>query len=132
MVGPNVSDFDNCMVLNSLLSSYRCRTIIKTWGGLTKLSFKAGSIIEDDVKIRKCMNFVCSKCHISVSLKDIQEEYKFPPELIKGEIDQDLIINGIYKDYNNLWRPYLIDDVLVLAYVLARHGKNIHKMTGVS
>ena len=32
----------------------------------------------------------------------------------------------------NLWRPYLIDDVLGLPYVLAKHGTSIQKITGVS
>ena len=48
MVGHNASGCDNYIVLNSLLSSYKCIKIIKTSRGLLKLSFKAGSVIEDD------------------------------------------------------------------------------------
>ena len=49
-----------------------------------------------------------------------------------GEINQDLINIGNYKDYENVWRPYFIDDVLGLAYLIAKHGNSIQKLTGVS
>ena len=51
---------------------------------------------------------------------------------MKGEIDHDLINISNYRDYENLCRPYLIDDVLGLAYVVAKHGNSIQKITGVS
>ena len=118
--------------MNSLPSSYKCIKIIKTSRGLIKLSFKAGSVIEGNREMPKCKNIVCSKCHISSSLKSIQKEYNIQPDLMKGEIDHDLINFGNYKDYENLWRPYLIDDVLALAYVPTKHGNSIHKITRVS
>ena len=51
---------------------------------------------------------------------------------MKGEINHELINIGNYKDYENSWRPYLIDDVIGLAYVIAKHGNSIQKITGVS
>ena len=51
---------------------------------------------------------------------------------MKGEINHDLIKIGNYKDYEILWRPYLIGDVLGLAYVIAKHGNSIQIFTGVS
>ena len=51
---------------------------------------------------------------------------------MRGEINHDLINVGNYKDYENLWRHYLIEDVLGLAYVLAKHGNSIQTITGVS
>ena len=78
------------------------------------------------------MKFACSKCHISGSLKSIQKEYNIPTEKTKSEIIQDLTIIGIYKDYEILWRPYLSDDIVGIVYVVAKHGKNFQKMTGVS
>ena len=69
----NASGFDNYIVLKSLPSSYKCMKRIKTSRRKTKTSFKAGSVIENDVEIPKYMNFVCSKCHISGSLKEIQK-----------------------------------------------------------
>ena len=51
---------------------------------------------------------------------------------MKGEIDHDLIIFVNYNDYEKLWRPYLIDYVLGLAYVVDKHGNSIQKFTGVS
>ena len=51
---------------------------------------------------------------------------------MKGEIDHDLINISNYKEYENLWNPYLKDDVVGLAYVVAKHGISIQKITGVS
>ena len=51
---------------------------------------------------------------------------------MKGEINHDLIFFGNYKDYENSWKPYLIDDVLGLAYVIAKHGNRTQNITGVS
>ena len=87
----------------------------KTSRGLIKLSFKVGGVYENDREIPKYMKFVCSKCHISGSLKSIQKEYNIQPVFMKGEIHLDVINISNYKDYENLWRPYLIDDVLGLA-----------------
>ena len=78
------------------------------------------------------MKFVCSICHISGWLKSIQKEYNIQPDLRKGEINHDLIKIRNYKDYENLWRLYLIDDVVGLAYVIAKHGNGIQIITGVS
>ena len=127
MVGHNAIGFDNYIVLNSLPNSYKCKKIIKTSRGLINLSFKAGSFLEGDREIPKYMKFVCSKCHISGLLKSIQTEYNIQPDLMKGEINNDLINISNYKNYENLWRPYRIDDVLGLAYVLAKHGNSIQK-----
>ena len=51
MVGHNAPGFDNCIVLNSLPSSYKRIELIKTSRVLIKLSFEAGFVIENDRKI---------------------------------------------------------------------------------
>ena len=51
---------------------------------------------------------------------------------MKGDTNHDKIKIGNYKDYENLWRLYLLDDVLGLAYVFAKHGNSIQKITDVS
>ena len=132
MGGHDAIFFDNYIVLNSLPSSYKCIKLNKTSRGLKKLSLQAGSVIEGDREMLKYMIFVCSKCHLSGSLKSIQKEYNIQPDLMKDEIDHDLISIGNYKDYENLWRPYLIDDVLALAYAPTKHDNSIHKITRVS
>ena len=73
MGGHNASGFDNYILLNSLPSSYKCMKRIKTTRRIIKTSFKAGSVIENDVELPRSMNFVCSKCHISGSSKEIQK-----------------------------------------------------------
>ena len=81
MTGHNASGFDIYSVLNTLPSSYNCIKILKSSGGLINLNFKAQSVIEDDKKIPKNMKFVCSKCHISGPLCNIQKEYNIQPDL---------------------------------------------------
>ena len=132
MVGHNASGFDNFIVLNSLPSFYKCIKKLKSSRGLKKLSFKAGSVTENDREIPKYMKFVCSKCHISGSLKSVQKKYNMQPDLMRCEINHDSIIISNSKDYENLRRPYLIDDVLGLAYVIDKHGNSVQKVTGVS
>ena len=134
LIGHNASGFDNVIVLNSLLKEYTNKNtkIIKTSRGFLKLSFRVGSVYEDGKEIPQYMKFVCSKVHIPGSLKKIQKEYNIQPQLIKGEIDHNLITLSNYKEHENIWKPYLIDDVLGLAVVVAKHGNKIQKLTGVS
>ena len=77
------------------------------------------------------MIFVCSRCHISGSLNNIQKEYNIQTETKKGKFSQELVFIGGYEDFENLWRPYLADYVLGLAYVVARRGNDIQNITGV-
>ena len=134
LIGHNASGFDNAIVLNSLSKEYTNKNtkIIRTSRGFLKISFRVGTVYEDDREIPKYMKFVCSKVHISGSLKKIQKEYNIQPQLIKGEIDHNLITLSNYKEREHLWKPYLVDDVLGLAAVIARHGNKIQQLTGVS
>ena len=134
LIGHNASGFDNAIVLNSLPKEYTDKDmkIIKTSRGFLKLSFRVGTVYENDKEIPQYMKFVCSKVHISGSLKKIQKEYNIQPQLIKGEIDHNLINLSNYKEHEKLWKPYLIDDVLGLAAVVAKHGNKIQKITAVS
>ena len=115
-----------------LAKSYTSVKIIKTSRGLIKLSFIAGSVYEDDKEIPKYAKFVCSKCHITGSLKDVQEEYSIQPQILKGDIAHDLILLSNYKEHEKLWKPYFVDDVRGPAYVVSEHGNSIQKITGVS
>ena len=91
MFGHNAdTGFDIYIVLNSLPSSCNCVKMKNALRGLNELSFKAGSVIVDEKELPKYMKFVCSKCHISGSLKRIQKEYNIQPDLMKGEINHDL------------------------------------------
>ena len=62
----------------------------------------------------------------------MQKEYIIQPDLMKDEINHDLINIGKYKDYENLWRPYLMDEVIGLVYIIAKHSNSVKKSTGVS
>ena len=124
LIGHNASGFDIAIVLNSLPKEYTDKNmkIKKTSRGFLKLGFRVGSVYENDKEIPQYMKFVCSKVHISGSLNKIQKEYNIQPQLIKGEIDHNLITLSNYKEHEQLWKPYLIDDVLGLAAVVAKHG----------
>ena len=52
--------------------------------------------------------------------------------LLKEKIAHDLVTLSNYKEHEKLWKHFLIDDVLGLAYVLSQHGNSIQKITGVS
>ena len=71
LIGHNASGFDNAIVLNSLPKEYTNKNmkIIKTSRGFLKLSFRVGTIYENNKEIPQYMKFVCSKVHISGSLK---------------------------------------------------------------
>ena len=98
LVVPNASAFDNYFVLNSLPNPYKCKIIIKTSRGLIELNFKAVFVSDNDKGIPKYMKFVCSKCHITGSLKEKQREHKIQPNLMKEEIDHNVFIISKYKD----------------------------------
>ena len=70
-VGHNASGFDNYLVLKSLPKMHTNTKI--TSGGLLELSFKTGPVFKGDRELSKYVKFVCSKCHISGSLKSIQK-----------------------------------------------------------
>ena len=76
--------------------------IVKTSQGFLKLSCRVGTFYEDDKEIPQYMKFVCSKVHISGSLKKIQKEYTIQPQLIRGEIDHNLITLSNYKEHEKL------------------------------
>ena len=98
---------------------------------MIKLSFRAGFVYEDGRELHKIAILVCSKCHITGSLKDIRK-YSIQPKILEGELADDLITLNNYKKYDSRWKPYSIDDVLDPAYVVSKYGKSIQKLTGVS
>ena len=106
--------------------------INKTSRGFLNLNFRVGTVCEDDKEIPQYMKFVCSKVHISGSSMKIQKEYNIKQQLIKGEIDHNLITLSNYKELEKIMRPYLVDNVLGLAAVVAKHGNKIQKITDVS
>ena len=53
-------------------------------------------------------------------------------EFLKGENPHNLNTLSSYIEHENLWKPYLIDDVLGLAYIISQHGNSVRKITGVS
>ena len=134
LIGHNASGFDNAVVLNSLPKEYTNKNmeIIKTSPRFLKLSFRVGTVYDDDREIPQYMKFVCSKVVIPGSLKKIQKEYNIQPQLIEGEIDHNLITLSIYMQLEKICKPYLIDDVLGIAAVVAKHGNKIQKITDAS
>ena len=78
------------------------------------------------------MKFVCSKVHISGSLRKIQKDYGIQPQLLKTEMEHSDITLSNYIEKEHFWKPYLINDVLGLGMLVARHANKIQKITGVS
>ena len=92
-----------------------------------QLSSKVVIVFDEGRELPKYVKFVCSKFHISGSIKTIQKEYIIQPTLLKGEMEHDLITLSNYKQHENQWKPYLIDDVLGLAYGISKHGNDVQK-----
>ena len=99
LIGHNASGFDNAFVLNSLPKEHTDKKmkIKKPSRGYLKPSFRFGTVHEDGKEKPQYMKFVCSKVHFSGSLKKKQKENNIQPQLIKGEIDDNLITLSNYK-----------------------------------
>ena len=104
LIGRKSSGFDNAFVLNSLPKEYTDKKmkIIKTPRGFSKLSSRVGTVYEDDKEKPQYMKFVCSKVHISGSLKKIQKECNIQPQLIKSEIDHNLRPLRNYTEFEEM------------------------------
>ena len=130
LVAHNSSGFDSWVVLNSLIKDITELKIIKTARGLISLSFRCGFKIANTVEVPQYVKFTCSKSHIKGSLEKIGKEYNLQPELLKGEIDHSVIKKNNFVKLRHIWEPYLISDVLCLAYIYARHSMEMQKMSG--
>ena len=76
------------------------------------------------------VKFTCSKSHIKGSLEKIGRECGLQPELLKGEIEHSIINQNNFAELRHIWEPYLISEVLCLAFIYARHSMEMQKMTG--
>ena len=130
LVAHNSSGFDSWVVLNSLIKDITDLKIIKTARGLISLSFRCGVKIVNTCEVPQYVKFTCTKSHIKGSLEKIGKEYGLQPELLKGEMDHSLINKNNFAELRHIWEPYLISDVLCLAFIYARHSMEMQKMTG--
>ena len=130
LVAHNSSGFDSWVVLNSLIKDITDLKIIKTARGLISLSFRCGVKIVNTIEVPQYVKFTCSKSHIKGSLEKIGKEYGLQPELLKGEIEHSIINKNNFVELRHIWEPYLISDVLCLAFIYARHSMEMQKMSG--
>ena len=130
LVAHNSSGFDSWVVLNSLVKEITDLKIIKTARGLISLSFRCGVKIVNTCEVPQYVKFTCSKSHIKGSLNKIGKEYALQPELLKGEIEHSIINKNNFGELRHIWEPYLISDVLCLAFIYARHSMEMQKMSG--
>ena len=130
LVAHNSSGFDSWVVLNSLVKDITDLKIIKTARGLISLSFRCGFKIVNSCEVPQYVKFTCTKSHIKGSLEKIGKKYNLQPELLKGEIDHCVINKNNFAELRHIWEPYLISDVLCLAFIYARHSMEMQKMTG--
>ena len=130
LVAHNSSGFDSWVVLNSLIKEITELKIIKTARGLISLSFRCGFKINNTVKVPQYVKFTCSKSHIKGSLEKIGREYGLQPELLKGEIEHSVFNKNNFAKLIHIWEPYLLSDVLCLAFIYARHSMEMQKMSG--
>ena len=130
LVAHNSSGFDSWVVLNSLVKEITDIKIIKTARGLISLSFRCGVKMVNTCQVPQYVKFTCSKSHIKGSLNKIGKEYGLQPELLKGEIEHSIINKNNFVEIKHIWEPYLISDVLCLAFIYARHSMEMQKISG--
>ena len=130
LVAHNSSGFDSWVVLNSLVKEITDLKIIKTARGLISLSFRCGVKIVNTCEVPQYVKFTCSKSHIKGSLEKIGKEYGLQPELLKEKIEHSVINKNNFAELRQVWEPYLISDVLCLAFIYIRHSMEMQKMTG--
>ena len=130
LVAHNSSGFDSWVVLNSLIKEITELKIIKTARRLISLSFRCGVKRVNTVEVPQYVKFTCSKFHIKGSLEKIGKEYSLQPELLKGEIEHSIINKNNFAELRHICEPYLISDVLCLAFIYARHSMEMQKMSG--
>ena len=130
LVAHNSSGFDSWVVLNCLVKDITELKIIKTARGLISLSFRCGFKIVNTVEVPQYVKFTCTKSHIKGSLEKIGKEYELQPELLKGEIEHSIINKNNFAELRHIWEPYLVSDVLCLAFIYARHSMEMQKMSG--
>ena len=130
LVAHNSSGFDSWVVLNSLIKDITDLKIIKTARGLISLSFRCGFEVVNTCEVPQYVKFTCSKSHIKGSLEKIGREYNLQPEFLKGEIEHSIIIKNNFAEIRHIWEPYLLSDVLCLAFIYARHSMEMQKMSG--
>ena len=92
-------------------------------------SFRYGVKIVNTVEVPQYVKFICSKSHIKGSLEKIGREYGLQLELLKGEIEHSVINKNNFADLKHIWEPYLLSDVLCLAFIYARHSMEMQKMS---
>ena len=97
---------------------------------MISLSFRCGVKIVNTCEVPQYVKFTCSKSHIKGSLNKIGKEYWLQPELLKGEIEHSVINKNNFVELGHIWEPYLISDVLCLAFIYARHSMEMQKMSG--
>ena len=130
LVAHNSSGFDSWVVLNCLIKELTALKSIKTARILISLSFRGGVKIVKKCEVPQYVKFTCSKAHIKGSLNKIGKEYRLQPDLLKGEIEHSVINKNNFAELGHIWEPYLISDVLCLAFIYARHSMEMQKMTG--
>ena len=130
LVAHNSSGFDSWVVLISLVKEITELKNIKTARGLISLFFRCGFKIVNTVEVPQYVKFTCTKSHIKGSLEKIGREYGLQPELLKGEMDHSLINKNNFIELRHIWEPYLISDVLCLAFINASHSMEMQKLSG--
>ena len=130
LVAHNSFGFDSWVVLNSLIKDITDLKPIKTSRGLISLSFRCGVKIVNTCEVPQYVNFTCSKSHIKGSLEKIGKEYGLQPEILKGEIEHSIINKNNFAELRHIWEPYLISDVLCLAFIYARDSMEMQKVSG--
>lgn len=115
----NSAKFDTFIALTN------CKTVkwqkhIKTGRGLISLSTKRVNGIR--------VIFRDTLCHISGSLRSLCTEFRVPDNFCKKEMEHDELTALNYIEKMPIWKPYLLNDVVGLGYIVMAVTNNYREL----
>ena len=130
LVAHNASGIDSWVLLNTLVKELTDLKMMKTSRRLNSIPFCCGVIIVNTCEVPQYVNFTRTKSHIKGSLEKIGRENGLQPDIVIGEIEHSVNIKSNFSDVRHIWEPYLKLDVSCLAFIFARHSKEMQKTSG--
>jgi hypothetical protein len=126
----NGSRYDLILILQRLIYFKQEDVTVKN------IIHKGSKILSLEILFARNKNSIIfwdSCLHLLGSLKSLCHVFKVPDELKKGDFDHTLITSWEDVYYlENMWKPYLLNDILSLKYVVERYEDEIISSMGFS
>ena len=128
----NGSGFDTWIILNNLPCDKHIVDISKNVKGIICLRVFNGYIYNGKKQFSQYLIFRRGMTHLNYSLKKLGKSFKLQKELLKTEMNHDVVDGNNYKNKKDEWLPYVKQDVFFTAFCYAKHSKSMQEITGFS